>query len=96
MQILHTYVLVTVCNVAAFKYHHHCGVSVATIVCSAATDIMLLSLCKNIAYVLVITCNAAASKCHHHCDINITVTVWSAPICCCYSCICCIYVSHYM
>ena len=86
----------TVGNVAAFKYCHHCAVNVAAIVSNAAADIMLLSLCVNIAYVLVITCDVAASKCHHHCGINIAVTVCSAPVYCCYCCTCCMYVSHCM
>ena len=76
---LHTYVLITICNVVAFKYCHCCGVNVAAIVCNAAADIMLLSLCAKFTYVLVIRCDFAASKCNHHCGINDAVTVCSAP-----------------
>ena len=85
--------LVTVCNVAAHKCYHRCGRNVAAIVCNAAADILLLSLCVNVAYVLVIGCDVAASKHHHLCGIIVAVTVCSAPICCCSCCTCCICVS---
>ena len=55
---LHTYVLVTICDVATYKCCHCCDVNVATTVCNAAANICYV----NVAYVLIIRCDVAASN----------------------------------